>query len=180
MDFRGTVALASASNIDNVLPLAGPGLPAIPGTADFVGIFSAVLVGFQVAQPDFDFNAYLTPAGTNLLTRLRTACVLDWTKEVGPESFGSILARPLSSGPFVDRLRKYTVVPTAGYRQPIFLGHGAADLSVPIPTSLALLAGFQASGVDYRFHPYNADHQGIVDAAWSDMQSFLTTILPPR
>ncbi|MEC3920165.1 lipase family protein [Nocardia sp. CDC160] len=180
LDFRGTIALAPASNIDNVLPLAGPSTPGIPGTADIVGIFAAVMVGLQTAQPDFDLDAYLTPAGKNLLTRLRTTCVQDWGTVVGSDSFATILARPLSTGEFPNRLRKYTAVPTSGYHQPIFLGQGTTDLSVPLPATQALATAFQASATDYQFHTYDTDHQGIPYAAWNDLTDFLTHILPPR
>ncbi|WP_225726595.1 MULTISPECIES: lipase family protein [unclassified Nocardia] len=180
LDFRGTVAMAPGSNIETILPLIGPQMPALPGTGEAVGVLAAVLAGMRSGAPDFDLGPYLTPAGSDLLDRLSTSCVLDFGKQVGSASFGSLLAQPLSSGPFPDRLRRYTAVPTTGYRQPILLAHGIADVSVPLPATLALAAGFRAGGVDFELRTYDADHQTIVDVAWPDTRAFLGRILPPR
>ncbi|WP_225728447.1 MULTISPECIES: S9 family peptidase [unclassified Nocardia] len=179
LDFRGIVALAPASNVENVLPMFGPQAPALPVLTPVVGLVAAVFDGMRVGAPDFDLGPYLTADGAELLDRMAFSCGPEWAQRVGTETLGSVLAQPLSAGPLRDRLRRYASVPTAGYSRPILIAHGMADITVPIAASMALTDQLRANGVDFTFRTYPAaDHDGVVDAAWPDVVDFLGRVLP--
>ncbi|MBF6337730.1 hypothetical protein IU450_17775 [Nocardia abscessus] len=178
LEFRGTAALAPPSNIEKILAAAGPYIPAIPGFDGFTAVFAALLDGVRLGAPDA-VASVLTPTGTQALARIDRRCQPDWPAAVEGVSIGAMLDRSVAGSPLADTLTRYLRVPTSGYHQPLFLAHGTADNTVPLALTQALLAQFTIAGTEYEFHSYNADHEGIVDAAWPDVLSFLGGVLPP-
>ena len=179
LDFRGTAALAPATNIDKAFALVGPYVPEIPGLDGATAYFAAALAGLRVAAPDLDLAAYLTPTGAELVDGLETLCVQDWGDRVGGASLGSLMTRPAFDGELASRLQQYMAVPTAGYDRPVLVTHGYADTTVPVVTTLALLGEFQVAGTQYEFHTYDVEHGGIVDASWPQLLPYLAGILAP-
>ncbi|MBF6331371.1 hypothetical protein IU452_22970 [Nocardia transvalensis] len=163
LDFRVTAALAPASQFEHLLPLARPGFP--PGSAlnAVTGTLAAVLAGLGANQPGFDIGPYLNAEGRRIMDEISTRCVTEWAATVGDRSIGDLLARPLDDPAFTDVLTRYTAVPTGGYHRPVFIGQGSADLSVPLPLTLSLLAEFTAAGTHYEFQVFDADHDTIMN-----------------
>ncbi|MBF6216098.1 hypothetical protein IU487_34435 [Nocardia puris] len=180
LDFRGTVAMAPASNFETVFALAGPHVPSVDLLNALTPNLAALLGGLQLADPDFPVRDYLTPSGQRLVADLATKCVGAWGDSADGASIGSILARPLGDPPFASRLSRYMAVPTAGYDRPIFVAHGVPDTTVPIPLTLALLAQFDAAGTRYEFRSYDSDHQKITADSLPDAITFLHKVLPAR
>ncbi|WP_181762977.1 lipase family protein [Rhodococcus spelaei] len=177
LDFRGTAALAPATNIEKAFTLVGPYVPEVPGLEGITAQFAAAVGGLRSAQPDFDVNSYLTPAGVALVDRLQTLCEPDWATAAKGLSLGSLVRKPLLDPEFARRLNDYMAVPVSGYDRPILVTHGYVDTTVPIPLTAALLAEFQAAGTQYRFETYQTDHPGVVDASWPVVLPYLSGIL---
>ncbi|MFD4180824.1 lipase family protein [Rhodococcus sp. NPDC058514] len=180
LDFRGTAALAPATNIEKAFTLVGPYVPEVPGLEGITAQFAAAVGGLRLAQPDFDVDSYLTPAGVRLVDRLQTLCEPEWAEAAKGLLLGALVNKPLLDPEFARRLADYMAVPVAGYRQPILLTHGYVDTTVPVPLTAALLAEFQAAGTRYRFETYQTDHAGIIDASWPVLLPYLGEILAVR
>ncbi|MCM6775479.1 lipase family protein [Nocardia sp. CDC159] len=162
LDFRATAALAPASHIEQLMRLARPGMPAVPALNGMTGVVAAVLAGMSANSSGFDIGSYLPPEGRRIVAEISTRCVAEWPATVGDRSLGELLARPLDDPAALAFLHAYLAIPTGGYRQPVFIGQGVADTSVPLPLTLALLAEFAAAGTRYEFATFDADHDTIM------------------
>lgn len=177
LDFRGTLALAPATNIDKAFTLVGPYVPEVPGLEGITAQFAAAIGGLRMTAPDFDVDSYLTPTGIALVDQLQTLCEPDWAAAAKGLSLGSLVNKPLLDPEFAQRLSDYMAVPTSGYDRPILITHGYVDTTVPVPLTAALLAEFQVSGTPYRFETYDTDHAGIIAASWPVALPYLAEIL---
>lgn len=74
-DFRGTVAIDPASDVEKLLPLANPLIPAAPNTDGTVGFFVSMLAGVRETRPDANVDAYLTPLGRTVLDEAGDMCL---------------------------------------------------------------------------------------------------------
>ncbi|WP_454194812.1 lipase family protein [Nocardia sp. Marseille-Q1738] len=178
LDFRGTAALAPASNIEKIFVLAGPYAPTVPGFDGLTATFAAVLDGVRLVAPEA-VASVLTPAGADALARIDRRCEPEWKTAVAGITIGSMLNRPIAGSPVADALTRYMQVPTSGYHQPLFVAHGSTDRDIPLPITHGLLAQFTVAGTKYEFRTYDADHGGIVDASWPDVLSFVARVLAP-
>ncbi|MEU2031707.1 lipase family protein [Nocardia amamiensis] len=178
LDFRGTAALAPASNVEKIFTLAGPYAPTVPGFDGLTATFAAVLHGVRLVAPDA-VASILTPTGSDVLARIDRRCQPEWQAAADGVSIGSMLNRPVAGSPVADALTRYMQVPTSGYHQPLFVAHGTADRDIPLPITHALLAQFDDAGTKYEFRTYDADHGGIVAAAWPDVLAFVARVLAP-
>ncbi|WP_433197414.1 lipase family protein [Nocardia sp. CA-107356] len=161
LDFRGTAALAPGSQLDQLVPLAGPGVPNLGPINGSVSVVVAILAGMEANLLDFDIHPYLTARGEQVLHDISTRCVTEWDGVLGDASLGSLMARSLDTPEFRRIAHDYLAIPTTGYQQPIFIGHGIRDISAPYPLTLALLAQFTAAGTAYEFQTFDTDHAGI-------------------
>lgn len=177
--FHGTAALAPASQLERLLPLAGPGVPDLGPLNGAASVFAAILSAMAANQPGFDIHSYLTARGEQVLQDISTRCVSDWDAALGGASLGALLARPLDTPEFRRVAHDYLAVPTAGYQQPIFIAHGLRDVSAPYPLTLALLDQFKAAGTKYELAIFDTDHTGIVDdGGFEAGLEFLQRVLP--
>ncbi|MET8877208.1 lipase family protein [Nocardia sp. NPDC004604] len=174
LDFRGTAAFAPPANLEHAIALAGPYVPRVPVLDRVTANIAAALDGMRSAYPTADIDSYFTPAGIALMDRLATLCVADWPAQATNLPLGSLLAKPLLTGDFPDRLAHYLSVPTSGYRQPLLITQGLDDTTVPYPLTAALLTELTASATRYEFHTYPTGHQGIVEASWPQLIPYLT------
>ncbi len=161
LDFRGTVALAPASNFEQILSQLDPNVPNLPIADGLVGPFASVLAGLRATRPDLDVNGLLSPRGREVVDTVATSCVEDFDRAVAGASIGALLAKPMSANGIGAALRDYMVVPTLGYRQPILIVHGAADTVVPLPMTLTLLAQMRAAGTQVEFAQYEGGHEQV-------------------
>ncbi|WP_330181639.1 lipase family protein [Nocardia sp. NBC_01503] len=179
LDFRGTIAIDPASDLEKILPIAGPWGPNIPGKAgDGVnGLVVSVLTGLRAARPDAQVDSYLTERGRHMLDSVGSTCLPQTIKLMQDDSIGDLLSRPLSEGPLPAVLRDYMTVPTKDYNAPILLLLNATDTTVPSPLHAALAAQFAANGVDFSTVVGVGKH-GEVDARmWDGIHAFTDRIL---
>ncbi|MEC3916972.1 alpha/beta hydrolase family protein [Nocardia sp. CDC160] len=179
LDFRGTIAIDPASDVEKVLPIAGPWVPALPGPSgqDTDAFFVSILIGMRAARPDAQVDSYLTDYGRQLLDSVRYDCLGELTDKMKGVVPGAILSRPLSEGPFSAVLRDYMTVATSGYTAPILLLLNTTDTTVPSPLHAALAAQFAANGVDFSTVLGTGDHTELNPAMWAAIDAFTDRIL---
>ncbi|MFF0488302.1 alpha/beta hydrolase family protein [Nocardia sp. NPDC004068] len=177
LDFRATAALSPPSNVDKLLPIARPGLPSPEISNGLTGTVTALFAAIGANQPGFDIQPYLSAEGRRLVSDIVSYCVLDWPAAVGNRSVSDLLARPLDDPAAVAVFASYLGVATSGYRQPLFIGQGTADATVPLPMTLALTAELSAAGTPFEFAVFDADHHTIEGAGFDAGLAFLTRYL---
>lgn len=168
LDFRGTVAMAPASNVENAILALRPGVPALP--AGLTGTVAAILAGMAANSDDVDVGRYLTPLGRGIIDRISSVCAPDFASVVGQAPAGRLVSRPLDDPVFAAALHRYMAVPTTGYDRPILVVQGFRDADVPLPLTAALLGEFAAAGTRYELRVVDSDHgdlpwRGGLDAA---------------
>lgn len=184
LDFRGAAALAPGSQLEYLFPLAGPHIPRSPlidnSIAGAAVLTTAFLAGMWATDRSFDLTPYLTPAGVQVLTELRTACQDRWPAVIGGRGLGELLARPLFDDAARQAIGKYVAIPADGYQQPIFLAQGTRDTAVLPVMTQALAYEFELAGAEYEYHTFETDHQGIMGPGFDAGVEFLQRILPTR
>lgn len=171
LDYRGTVALAPLTGGDAALSVLGPHIADTPTSMQVY--VEAALASMAVTQRRVNITAHLTPRGRTVFAQLRDACVSDWTAATGGASARDIFAKPFTDNGFDAAVADYFGVPTAGYRHPVFIGHGTRDTTVPIVASVGFAAHTRAAGTRLDFRTYPTDHGGILDAGWRDALAFI-------
>ncbi|MBL1079530.1 alpha/beta fold hydrolase [Nocardia sp. 2] len=179
LDFRGTVAVDPASDVEKLVPLGGPYVPDIPGQAgNAVDAFVlSMFVGLRETRPELDMNSYLTPRGRDILDRAGSMCFGDIMKVADGVSLGEMLSRPLSDERFRSAIADYMAIPATGYDAPILLLLNTNDLTVPAPLHAALAAQFAAAGVDFGTVVGNGTHCQLNDQMWAAIGAFADRIL---
>ncbi|MBF6331149.1 lipase family protein [Nocardia transvalensis] len=176
LDFRGTVAVDPESDIEKILPIAGPQIPAIPGTDGSVTYVTYILAGLRAARPDVGLDQYLSPLGRTVLNDIVTLCKPAIEDRVRGLSIGQLLAKPLSDTGIRDALTSYMAVPTSGYDAPILLFLNLTDTEVPSPVHVWLAEEFAANGVDFRTVTGTGRHVQLNPQMWSALDDFLANI----
>ncbi|MCH5642727.1 MULTISPECIES: lipase family protein [unclassified Gordonia (in: high G+C Gram-positive bacteria)] len=172
---KGTVAIAPASQIENVIPLLLPGTPDLGRYNGFAGLALYVLSGLEHARADLNVDDRLTPAGRSWVARVRNLCVGQLASALREVTPGTLVAKPLTDPAFVAALRDYTTVPAGGYGTPVLIEHGDSDLTIPMPFSVALTAQMRAAGTDVRLITYPGQgHPGVTRAGMMDAFSAIS------
>ncbi len=179
LDYRGVVATGAPANIEHIFQWGGPGFPPVnlPTGLNLYAFY--ILAGFRELHPELDLNAYLTPAGRDMVDAAETLCYGDMRAKVGDFQISQALSRPLKDIPDVfGLLHRYMGTPAVGYDRPVFLGQGLVDLDVPAPSALSLAAQMAAAGqpLELRVYP-DQDHSGTVYAATPDATAFLARVM---
>ncbi|WP_328388439.1 lipase family protein [Nocardia sp. NBC_00416] len=179
LDFRGTAALAPASNLENVFLRSRPDQPEVPGYAGRA--VAMVLAGMAGARLDIDVRDYLTSAGRQFIEGLGTGCSSQAGAMLASAQIGDLVSRPLDDPEFAPTLREYMGVPVSGYRDPILVVHGNYDTVVPLPLTLALLGQFALHGTRHEVQLLDAGHEDLRDRGGLDRALvFLGQVLPAR
>ncbi|MFC6014149.1 lipase family protein [Nocardia lasii] len=176
LDFRGTAAVDPASDVEKVLPLLGPGIPAIEGTAGLTGFTVSILAGLRDTHPEAEVDSYLTPKGREILDAAGGQCIDEIVGEVKGLGLGELFARPLSDGPLQAALTEYMTLPTSGYDAPILLLVNATDTVVPSPLHAALVAQFALGGVDVETVVGFGQHTTLSPQMWTALDNFVLRI----
>jgi dienelactone hydrolase len=176
LKLRGTVAFAPASHLKAQfkvimgVPNAGGGLG---------GIVALGLRAIDTVDPSLGVPGLLTPRAAALYPQTRTRCYDALSK---PDSFGGV---PLDQ--LLDRSKDLTPLLTAigendpehlRPRTPVRIEQGTADTTVFATFSKQLADEYAANNVKvvYRTYP-GVSHGGVVDAAASDVTSWISTRL---
>lgn len=181
LDFRGTVAIDPASDVEKVLPLARPGLPEIPGLSGATSSFVVmILAGLRAARPDVDVDSYLTPLGRSLVDSAGQQCldgIFTAAEGVNPSD---MVNQPLE--PLRGVLAEYMALPVTGYDAPIHLTVNTADVVVPSPLHAALVAQFAANGVDQEVVTGFGEHAQVTPEMRAQIDAFNQRIhaAPPQ
>ena len=179
LDYRGVVATGAPANIEHIFQWGGPGFPPVnlPTGLNLYAFY--ILAGFREQHPELDLNAYLTPAGRDMVDSAEVLCYGDMREKVGAFQVSQALTRPLQEIPDAfGQLQRYMGTPATGYDRPVFLGQGLLDLDVPAPSALSLAAQMAAAGqpLELRVYP-DRDHSGTVYAATPDATAFLDRVM---
>lgn len=179
LDFRGTIAVDPASDVEKFVPIAGPYIPEIPGQNGNAidGFVISMLAGLRATHPEIDLDSYLTPVGRQILDEAGSECFGDIVKVAGTASVGDMLARPLADERFRAAIAEYMTVPTSGYDAPILLLLNATDMVVPSPLHAALAAQFAANGVDYSTVVGTGGHTELNPQMWAAIDAFTARVL---
>lgn len=176
LDFRGTIAIDPESDVEKILPLAGPIIPTIPGNDGALSFFVSILAGLRAARPDVQVDQYLTPQGRAVLDSVGTLCLDGIIDRVHGLGVGDLLARPLGQEPIRSALDQYLTVPTSGYNAPILLLLNVTDTTVPSPLHAALAAQLAANGVDFRTVTGTGKHTQLNAPMQAAINEFLNRI----
>ncbi|UVF79842.1 alpha/beta hydrolase family protein [Gordonia mangrovi] len=177
LDFRGTAALAPASNFEDVIWLMRPGIPALPRAMS--GPLAAILAGMSANQQDVDVASYLSDFGKRAVDEVGRSCGPNWESILDGKRPDALLSKPLGDDAFRDALRDYMTVPVAEQGGPILIVHGLRDITVPIPMTLRLLREFREAGTDYELETINTDHTDLrADGGMDDVLDFLDRVIP--
>ncbi|MFQ6325753.1 lipase family protein [Nocardia sp. CWNU-33] len=176
LDFRGAIAIDPESDVEKLLLLTGPAIPAIPHTEDWMSFYVSILAGLRAARPDIDVNGYLTPLGRSVLDGIGTECSGKIIERVRGLGVGDLLARPLSDARMRAALDAYMTVPTSGYDAPILLLLNATDTVVPSPLHAALVAQFVANRVDFQAVVGTRKHTQLNQQMSTALDEFLARI----
>ncbi|WP_043657412.1 lipase family protein [Nocardia thailandica] len=183
LDFRGTVAIDPASDLEKLLPIAGPGTPSLPGlTGPTTGFVVSILAGLRAARPDAQVDTYLTPEGRALVDGATGRCLDAIIRDAGDRTLGDILARPLADGPLPAAIRDYMALPSGGYDAPVLLLLNATDSVVPSPLHGALAVQLAAAGTDVRVVPGTGKHGALDQRMREALHGFVAerNAVPPR
>nr|WP_308426092.1 alpha/beta fold hydrolase [Nocardia rhizosphaerihabitans] len=180
LDFRGTVAVDPASDVEKVLPFVGPELPEIPVLSSATSFVVSILAGLRATHPEADVDSYLTPLGRSLVDAAGDRCLDEIIASVKGLSARDLLARPLTG--LRDVLAAYMTLPTSGYDAPILLTMNVTDTIVPSPLHAALVAQFAANGVDQQVIPGTGQHGSISPEQRAAIDAFLDRVhaAPPQ
>ncbi|WP_067697918.1 alpha/beta fold hydrolase [Nocardia jejuensis] len=179
LDFRGTIAVDPASDIEKIAPLVGPYVPAVPGQAGAAmnGFVVSMLAGIRATHPEADLDSYLSERGRAVLDQSSSLCFADIMKVVDGMSIGEMLSKPLGDPRMSAAITEYMALPTSGYDAPILLLLNTNDTTVPSPLHAALAAQFAANGVDFRTIVGTGTHTQVSPAMWDGISAFSDRIL---
>ncbi len=183
LDFRGTVALDPASDVEKLLPqLLGPGFPEIKGTAGITGFTVSILAGLRATHPEAEVDSYLTPLGKQIVDAVGNECIDETVTNVVGLAMGDMFTRPLSEGPLQAAMTDYMALPTSGYDAPILLLVNATDMVVPSPLHAALIGQFAAGGVDFQTVTGFGSHTVMNDQMRGALDAFVARVnaTPPQ
>ncbi|WP_234390946.1 alpha/beta hydrolase [Nocardia suismassiliense] len=178
LQLRGAAATGPPSNLELLIPLAGPWIPRLPleKTPAYVAM---LLAGLRASAPELDVDSYLTETGQEALRVVESECITEANARLADVAIGAMLAKPLDDPALWAAARAMMRIPTAGYTLPLFVGQGLTDMEVPPPLTAKLLAELRLSGTDLETHLYPGDHLGAARAALPDAVSFLHRVLDP-
>ncbi|MDG3013112.1 lipase family protein [Speluncibacter jeojiensis] len=173
LDFRGTVANGVPSNIETLVPLAGPWFPPGGLFKGLTNFMTFVFAGVRDVHPELDVDSYLTPIGRKLVDAAPVLPYSEFKKLSANVSVAQMLSKSLNNPQVLAVLRSYLQVPVSGYDRPLFIAQGLTDQVVPIPLTLKLIADMNATGTHPTFRIYPGDHIGSMFQAENDEAAFV-------
>ncbi|GGC56755.1 alpha/beta hydrolase [Hoyosella rhizosphaerae] len=174
-DFRGAVALAPATHVEDFLDLAAPLPQAIAGND--TGYLMYILAGMRDTYPDLDIDGYLTARGRSLLNSSLDLCSSELAAEASGLRLDTLFSQPMRDMPgFVDAAFDYMALPEQGYNTPLLIAQGLDD-SLPPNRPIALADRIAVSGSFIALRTYDGvDHNGVLEASLSDVQRFVEAL----
>lgn len=178
--FLGTVALAPASTLDALIPLA-------EATHDPVeqAYLIYALEGLSTVDPHVDVASLLTPGARPVLGDTTTGCIDDITNDLARRHLDHLLAADAATKTRLSaQLGRYDNPDHARAPEPILIAQGTADEDVPSGATDGLVSRLCALGdrLEYRHYP-GLDHGAVVagslGAVTDWIRARLTNAAPP-
>ncbi|CAM3784620.1 lipase family protein [Tsukamurella ocularis] len=178
LDLRGTVATGTPANIERVAQFLRPSFPPI-ALPPLTTVYAAyILAGMRDARPDLGIDGLLTAEGRRVVDLAERLSLYDTREAVRGARINTWVSAPLRTIPGVyDALHEHMGTPTQGYDRPILLGHGLADIDVPVASGLSLAAALALHRQPVTLKLYPTDHFGTVYAAADDAAAFLARVM---
>ncbi|MGW0175196.1 alpha/beta hydrolase [Rhodococcus sp. NPDC003322] len=174
LDYRGAVGTGVPAYIENIVALAGPGVPPVALPAGLTAYALYILAGLNAAHPEASIPSLLSDEGRSWMARAETECIGPFEESVRGLVLGSLFVKPLSSIPNVHGLlTDYMGIPETGYDQPFFIGQGLRDTDIIMPSTLQLGATLARNGEPVTFKTYPTDHSGTMAASLADTVPFV-------
>ncbi|HZR14490.1 MAG TPA: lipase family protein [Acidimicrobiia bacterium] len=160
--YVGTVALAPASTLEALVPLA-------QATADPVEQAYALyaVAGLGVVDPAVHLSSLVAPAARRFLPDLATGCVDDVTNDLTAHPVGHVfVGDPVAMSRVSAELGRDDDPDRARWNAPTLVLQGLADEDVPAPATAAMVGRLCRLGVplEYRTYP-GLDHEGVVTSS---------------
>lgn len=168
--FLGTVALAPASTLDALIPLA----EATHGPVEQAYLIYA-LEGLSTVDPHLDVASLLTPRARSVLGDTTTGCIDDITNDLGRRHLDHLLAADAATKTRLDaQLGRYDNPDHARAPEPILIAQGTADEDVPSGATDGLVSRLCALGdrLEYRHYP-GLDHGAVVAGSLSAVTDWI-------
>ncbi len=161
-DYRGTVALAPASTLEALLPLA-------ESTQDPVeqAYLIYAVAGLSTVDPQVRLERLLSSEARAVVSDPTTSCIDDITRKLTDRPVDHVLdADPATASRLEAELGRYDDPDHHIARRPILVAQGTDDHDVPEGATTALVSSLCARGdlLDYRRYP-GRDHAGVVTAS---------------
>jgi alpha-beta hydrolase superfamily lysophospholipase len=162
--FLGTVALAPASTLDALIPLA-------EATHDPVlqAYMIYALEGLSTVDPLIDVARLVTPQARSVLSDTTTGCIDDITNDLGRRHLDHLIAASTATTTHLQtQLGRYDNPDHARAPEPILIAQGTADRDVPSGATDAMVSRLCALGdhLEYRHYP-GLDHGAVVAGSLS-------------
>ncbi|GAA4807017.1 prolyl oligopeptidase family serine peptidase [Tomitella cavernea] len=177
LDYRGAVGTGVPAYIENIVAIAGPGMPpiALPKGMTAYGLY--ILAGLDTAHPELGIPSVLTEQGRALLGQAKVQCLGDFEETAVGTVLGSLFTAPLSSLPDFHRvLFDYMKMPEDGFGQPFFIGQGLKDTDIIMPSTLIYAETLRRNGQPLTFRTYPTDHSGTMAASLPDSTPFVRAL----
>jgi hypothetical protein len=115
------------------------------------GCALAAISGVDTAYPELDLNAYLTPAGRDVMERVRNSCYAELAVSFGSTRVGDISSPDVLTLPaYRDRLGK-SLLGTKRPGAPAYVLHSATDQIVPYHLGVQLFYSWCSLGATVVF-----------------------------
>jgi pimeloyl-ACP methyl ester carboxylesterase len=170
LDVRGVVALAPAAQLTTILRVAGSS-PFNTYLGDLLLAADGLHAGYGAS---FDPSTFLTRAALADLATVSKECVDTTIARWRGRSQNALLARDPTTIPGIENILEQNSPGATAPGVPIFIGQGSLDREIPLQVSAQLEARYCRLGatVIRRVYP-GADHDGVVDAARSDVLAWI-------
>ncbi len=169
--FLGTVALAPASQLNLLVPLAQAGSDPVEQA-----YLVYALEGLTTVDPNLHIDTLLAPAARALLPDTTTGCIDDITNDFARRPVAHLLAADAATQARLGTLLgRYDNPDHARAAEPILITQGDVDSDVPEAATNALVSQLCARGdhVDYRTYP-GLDHNNLVAGSQVVMRAWIT------
>jgi dienelactone hydrolase len=174
LDYRGAVGTGTPAYIEDYVLLLGPKAPPVAVSGGLASYFAYTLASLEDVHPELGIDTILTPEGRRVVDRARTACVIPFEHALADAAVGDWFTAPIASLPDAyPTLRNYLGMPERGFDRPFFMGHGVADLDVPIAQTARYVGVLEKNLQPVTFHTYPTDHSGTLQASLTDSVPFL-------
>jgi Secretory lipase len=170
-DYRGSVALAPASHLDALIPLA----EATHDPTDQAYLIYA-LAGLGTVDPAVQLSQVLNGDARALIHDLTDGCLDPFVSDLQTRGLSQIFdADPMTLERISSELGHYDNPDQRASDTPVLITQGTEDTDVPIGATDDLVSSLCGLGDHIEYHRYpGLDHEGVVAGSLPDVASWIT------